>query len=198
MPRTSGRCGRGELQRRIAGLLPMPPAAADGHDRGVRSLVADWFSRPFARDHAAAAVQMASSGAGRGAGGRARGEAGCDLLERRGDHGGAVCVSLGVLDAAGTRAATPTKPTAPQAERPTATATAAPHEPRPVRHGDSRRRPRVQPTSRNAPTCEHAYPRATPASPAPAGAQSRRRLRVLARLRQRPRLTGNRALDRNA
>jgi hypothetical protein len=57
----------GELPRRIASLLPLPPAAPAGQDRGLRSVVADWLSRPFTSDHVAAATQLTSSGAGRGA-----------------------------------------------------------------------------------------------------------------------------------
>jgi hypothetical protein len=58
-----------EFQRRVAGLLPLPPLAAGvGGNSGVRDAIADWLSRPLGQQGAQAATDFASSGVGRGAG----------------------------------------------------------------------------------------------------------------------------------
>lgn len=57
----------GELQRDIAGLLPLPVAERLVEERGPRGVFLDWITRPFNGDPAGATALM-SSGAGRGAG----------------------------------------------------------------------------------------------------------------------------------
>ena len=58
----------GQLPRDIAALLPLPIQVASGDERPTRAIVLDWISRPFGGEPAAAATQLASTGAGRGVG----------------------------------------------------------------------------------------------------------------------------------
>lgn len=161
----------GELQRRLAGLLPMPPAAhSAANDRGIRSLVADWLARPFAGDHAAAATQIVSSGAGRGAGGILAAKLAALCVSGAALTSGAVCVSLGVLDTEDPAPQHGSKPAERRSEpRPAVTWT--PREPRPVRTvvASKRTRPTGSAgTDTKTPARAHEQ---TPASPAPANAQ---------------------------
>jgi hypothetical protein len=162
----------GELQRRIAGLLPLPPAVqGGGSDRGIRSFVADLVARLFASDHAATATQLVTSGAGRGAGGVLAAKLAAICMSGAALTGGAVCVSLGVLDkqspAPQHRSAGPE-----HGSKPRAVVTWTPREPRPVRTAVATpsRTPRTGRRSNTTPG-----PRAheqSPASPAPANAQA--------------------------
>jgi hypothetical protein len=58
----------GELQREIAGLLPLPVFDRLAEDRPLRGFFLDWMTRPFSGERTAVAAQAASSGAGRGVG----------------------------------------------------------------------------------------------------------------------------------
>ena len=58
----------GELQRELAGLLPIPVVDRVAQDRPLRGVVVDWLSRPFSGERSALAAQAASSGTGRGIG----------------------------------------------------------------------------------------------------------------------------------
>ncbi len=58
----------GDLQRKIAGLLPLPTADRIAEDRPVRGFLVDWLTRPFSGEPAAMATQAVSSGTGRGLG----------------------------------------------------------------------------------------------------------------------------------
>lgn len=163
----------GELPRRIASLLPLPPVAEGaGNDRGIRSYVADWLARPFASDHAAAATQMATSGVGRGAGGVLAVKLATICVGGAALTGGAVCVSLGVLERQQPAPQHRSKPSDGRA-KPQASVTATPREPRPVHAtvASTRTQP-DRPAGRRSTKAGARAHEQSPASPAPADAQA--------------------------
>ena len=132
---TAARAREAALERKLGQLLPVPPAADEARRRfaGWRDVAADWLGRPFAPDSAAAATQVATNGAGRGAGSVLAVKLATLCIGAGGVVGGA-CVATGALPARDneepvTRPATRARPT----HTPTSTPTARETELRPAR-----------------------------------------------------------------
>jgi hypothetical protein len=165
----------GELQRRIASLLPFPVAERAGDDRPWRGALLDWAASPFAGDRGVVATQALSSGVGRGAGTAATLKllsiciGGATLT-----GGAAICLQAVVAPdgasqrphvarATPTPAASPPRPHFDQKRRPKVVSTPTPT---PDRRPVVRQKPKPKPSGS---TDEH---EGLPISPAPADAQA--------------------------
>jgi hypothetical protein len=107
---------RGDFQREVAGLLPLPVAAVEARAGrgGPGSAVVDWLARLFGGDGGAAAAQLATSGAGRGLGAAAGVKVASLCLSGLVAGGGVYCAVTGRLSGPNKR------PAQQRAEKPAA------------------------------------------------------------------------------
>lgn len=102
--------------RKVAALLPVPPAAARElrPGAGFRDALVDWLGRPVGSDAATSTAQLTTSGVGRGAGAALAAKLAALCLAGGGTVG--LCVATGFLPPPGgsnDRAQTPTRPRTP-------------------------------------------------------------------------------------
>jgi len=164
----------GELQRKLAGLLPVPPTVADtGRHRGVWDALGDWAARPFASDPTSAAAQIAASGGGRGLGAVAAAKlAAICLTGATAVGGGAFCLQSGLLSPEQNDAGGGAKRTVSADEQARLKALPAPARPALVPARKSQpAKPRSSPKSTAAATRRGStsHEREVPISPAPSG-----------------------------